>query len=207
MQELPLYSSIDEVREAASICRACARSETRQQVVFGSGNPDASIMLIGEAPSATDDSTGLPFTGPAGRLLDELLAEAGTSRDEIWITNLVRCFAGRERAGRTENRPVRAGEVASCRTWLNLEIQYVNPKLIVAVGAPAARVLIGPDIRLTEQRGSVMKRADGRLVMPTIQPAFAMRLRTLQDEAAYQQARSDLVIDLRRAVEIGGSKG
>ena len=142
MMELPLYQSLDEVRADALNCRACGRARTRRQVVFGAGDPDAKIMIVGEAPSATDDDTGLPYTGPAGDYLDELLAEAGTSRDAIWITNLLRCFEGRRRGGRIENQPARLAEIRACSRWLNLEIQYVAPKAIIAMGSPAAHALI-----------------------------------------------------------------
>jgi DNA polymerase len=200
MMELPLYANIDEVRQAALGCRACGRSETRRQVVFGAGNSNADLMLVGEAPSATDDSTGLPFTGPAGDMLDDLLIEAGTSRDEIWITNLLRCFEGRRRDGRIENQPARQREIQACKRWLDLEIQYVDPKVILAVGAPAAKALIAPDFKLTEQRGQPVQRPDGRTAIATIQPAYVMRLRTLVDEAAEAAAREQLVDDLRLAV-------
>lgn len=201
MQQLPIYGSLDEVRNAALSCTACPRTTTRQQVVFGAGNPNAAIMLIGEAPSSTDDRTGEPFTGPAGDLLDDLLREAGTDREDVWITNLVRCFAGRERDGRAENRPVRARELDACRVWLHLEIQYVNPTVIVAVGAPAARELIGADVKLADQRGRWFERSDGRSVIATYQPAYVMRLASIEDTGSQDRARSLVVTDLRAAVE------
>lgn len=204
MLELPLYSNLEEVRRAALACRACGRAETRTQVVFGAGNPDAALMLVGEAPSATDDATGRPYTGPAGDVLDELLAEAGTHRDEIWITNLLRCFEGRERDGRPENQPARASEIRACSRWLNLEIQFVQPKVIVAIGAPAARALISPEFRLTEGRGRVHIRPDGIQVIATTQPAYVMRLRTLADQETADAERARLVDDLRRAVAAAG---
>lgn len=205
MMELPLYASIEEVRQAALDCRACGRAETRRQVVFGAGNPEARLMLVGEAPSSTDDSTGLPFTGPAGDLLDELLEEAGTSRDEVWITNLLRCFEGRRRDGRIENQPARQGEIRACKRWLDLEIQYVNPRVILAVGAPAAKTLIAPDFKLTEQRGVLIQRADGRTAIATIQPAYVMRLRSLVDDAASNAARKEFVADISAAVALAGN--
>lgn len=204
MQELPLYQSIEEVREAADGCRACERSQTRQQVVFGAGYPQAPLMLIGEAPSSTDDATGKPFTGPAGKLLDAVLDEAGIDRHSIWITNLVRCFAGRERDGRVENRPARVGEINACRRWLDLEIKFVNPRAILAIGAPAARFLINRDFQLREQRGVTVERPDGRRALATIQPAYVMRLRNLVDEAAYRDARQQLASDVRLAVVEAG---
>lgn len=200
MMELPLYNSLEEVRQAALGCRACRRAETRRQVVFGAGNPNADLMLVGEAPSSTDDATGIPYSGPAGDVLDELLIEAGVSREEVWITNLLRCYEGRERDGRPENQPARTSEIRACVRWLNLEIQYVSPRVIVAVGAPAARALISPDFRLTEQRGAIHTRPDGIKVIATTQPAYVMRLRNLADQDTADTERARLLDDLRRAV-------
>lgn len=200
MMELPLYNSLEEVRQAALGCRACRRAETRRQVVFGAGNPNADLMLVGEAPSSTDDATGIPYSGPAGDVLDELLIEAGASREEVWITNLLRCYEGRERDGRPENQPARTSEIRACVRWLNLEIQYVSPRVIVAVGAPAARALISPDFRLTEQRGAIHTRPDGIKVIATTQPAYVMRLRNLADQETADTERARLLDDLRRAV-------
>ena len=200
--ELPLYQDLDEVRTAAMNCRACGRAETRRQVVFGAGNPNADIMLVGEAPSATDDSTGLPYTGPAGDYLDTLLADAGTSRDSVWITNLLRCFEGRRRGGRVENQPARVTEIRACSRWLNLEIQYVAPKVIVAIGSPAGQALISPDFKLTEQRGEVFKRSDGISIVATTQPAYAMRLVNLVDAEAAERERAKILDDLSRAIAL-----
>lgn len=202
MQSLPLYSNLDDVAAAASQCRACARAESRRVVVFGHGNPNARLMLVGEAPSETDDATGKPYTGPAGNLLDQALAAAGIHRDEIWITNTVRCFAGRERNGRVENRPATAREISACRVWMDLELQMVNPKVILAVGASAARTLIHPEFRLQEQRGQPQKRADGRIVLATIQPAYVMRLTSLVDQAASDEARALFEADISLAVAL-----
>lgn len=207
MMELPLYSNLDEVRQAALGCLACRRAETRTQVVFGAGNPIAALMLVGEAPSATDDATGLPYTGPAGDVLDELLREAGTHRDEVWITNLLRCFEGRQRDGRTENQPARTSEIRACSRWLNLEIQYVKPKVIVAIGAPAARALIRPEFRLTEERGKLHTRPDGIQVIATTQPAYVMRLVNLVDQHTADLERERLVADLSLAVRTANAAG
>ncbi len=202
MMELPLYANIEEVSADALGCRACGRAETRAQVVFGAGNRDADLMIVGEAPSATDDSTGLPYTGPAGEVLDELLAEAGTQRDAVWITNLLRCFEGRRRDGRLENQPARTSEIRACSRWLNLEIQYVKPRVIVAMGSPAAHALISPEFKLTEQRGTAHRRSDGTQVIATTQPAYVMRLVNLADRETAERERERLVADLQRAVEL-----
>ncbi len=202
MMELPLYSNIDEVRQAANGCQACGRAETRTQVVFGAGNPGARIMLVGEAPSSSDDVSGIPYSGPAGDLLDELLAEAGTTREQIWITNLLRCFEGRERGGQVENQPARLTEIRACSRWLNLEIQYVDPAVILAIGAPAARALIGSDFRLTERRGKPVTRPDGRTVVATLQPAYVMRIGSIVDDVARVESRALVLADLTLALRL-----
>lgn len=161
-------------------------------------------MLVGEAPSATDDATGQPFTGPAGRLLDEMLAEHGLHRRDLWITNLVRCFAGRIRDGRPENRPVKAGELAACAQWMNQELMFVNPAVILAIGAPAAKALIAKDFKLQEQRGQLFERPDGRTAIATLQPAYVMRLRNLVDHDAYLAARKLLSDDIALAARTAG---
>jgi DNA polymerase len=203
MLELPLYPTLESARLAAAHCRACPRAERRTQVVFGYGNPDASLMLVGEAPSATDDNTGLPFTGPAGKLLDTIFDEVGIHRRDVWITNLVRCFDGALKAGRMENRPASAREITACRTWLDLELRYVNPRVVLAVGAPAAKRLIGPDFRLREQHGRIFALPDERLAVATTQPAYVMRLRTI-DPDAHPRARQQLVDDVRVAATAAG---
>lgn len=198
MQQLPMYPTLESARLAIQDCRACVRSETRSQVVFGAGASRTPLMLIGEAPSGTDDATGKPFTGPAGRFLDRLLAEVGIHRRDLWITNLTRCFAGIERNGRIENRPARAAEIRACAPWLELELRYVDPKVIVAIGAPAAKYFLGASFQLTTQRGSAFEVAGGRVVVPTVQPAYVMRLQSI-DPSRYAYARAELLEDLRTA--------
>ncbi|CAN5661962.1 UdgX family uracil-DNA binding protein [soil metagenome] len=204
MQSLPLYPTLEAARLAAQDCTACQRCADRQQVVFGSGNPQASLMLVGEAPSATDDDTGKPFSGPAGRLLDQLFSKVGLHRNDVWITNLTRCFSGRERNGRIENRPAAAREIDACATWMDMEIRYVNPSVILAVGAPPAKRLIDRNFRLQEQRGVIFQRSDGSLVIATIQPAYVMRLPSLVDKAASDIAREQLLGDIRLAARNAG---
>jgi DNA polymerase len=160
-------------------------------------------MLVGESPSATDDRTGLPFTGPAGKVLDQLLDEAGVHRRNLWITNLVRCFDGAVRNGRIENRPATALEIRACRTWTDIEIRYVNPRVILAVGAPAAKHIIGPGFRLLEQHGQIFQRPDERLAVAMAQPAWIMRLKTI-DPDRYDAARADLLADIRIAAQAAG---
>ena len=203
MLDLPIFPTLESARLAVGDCRACARFSTRDQVVFGFGNPDAALMMVGEAPSATDNATGKPFSGPAGKLLDQILGEVGLHRRDLWITNLVRCFDGNLRNGRTENRPVRAGEAKACRKWLDLELRYVNPRVVLPIGAPAARYIVGPDFRLQEQNGQPVLLPDGRVAVATIQPAYVMRLTTINPEAQ-ADARAMIVDDIRVAARAAG---
>lgn len=203
MLDLPLYPDLDVARDAADHCLACGRADGRTQVVFGFGHPQAAMMLVGEAPSATDDDTGKPFTGPAGKLLDRLFEEVGIHRRDVWITNLVRCFDGSLKAGRMENRPAKVSEIKACAIWRDLEIRYVDPRVIVAVGAPAAKVIIGPDFRLQEQHGQIIERPDGRLAIAIVQPAYVMRLSSI-DAEAHVRVRAELLADIRIAATAAG---
>lgn len=200
MMQLPFYRDLDEVRAAAAGCRACSRSEQRTQVVFGSGDQDAGLMLVAEYPSQSDDRTGAPFTGPAGDLLDGVLAECGVSREQIWITNLVRCYATETGRPGDRIRPAGQREILACQVWMDLELQFVNPTVILAVGAPAAATLIGRDFRLTEQRGTWHRRSDGRWVTATLQPAYLLRLRQHEPERA-EELRALVAADFASAIE------
>ncbi len=197
--QLPFYSSLEEVYAEAAMCRACGRADQRQQVVMGAGDPNADLMLIAEYPSQTDDSTGHPYTGPAGEYLDELLAFAGTDRSSIYITNVVRCYA--TESGRRGDRikPSTRTEQHACSTWTSLEIQFVRPRVILALGAPPARVLIDESFELTEQRGTWMTRPDGVEVTATFQPAYAMRMKPHDPDRA-REIESHLINDIRAAV-------
>jgi len=160
-------------------------------------------MLVGEAPSSTDDDTGQPFTGPAGRLLDTLLRDLGVHRRDLWITNLVRCFDGTLKNGRMENRPAKVSEIKACSMWRDLEIRYVDPAVVLAIGAPAATYIIGSEFKLQQQHGQLVDLPDGRHAIATVQPAYVMRLKA-HDEQAYQRAMSQLIEDLRIAVRAAG---
>jgi DNA polymerase len=160
-------------------------------------------MLIGQGPSPTDDETGLPFSGPAGEFLDIALKQAGLCRDELWLTNLYKCVATREisQSGRIEQRPPHVAEIDACRHWLEQELLLVQPAVLVAIGGPAAQVLIDKDFQLSSQRGQWH---DGLHGLPTIaiyQPAYLKRLSQWDRPAAVQGWR-DLVADLRIVSEL-----
>lgn len=193
----PTFPSLEAARSAAMSCTRCLLSEHRERVVFGAGDPQASILLVGQGPSVTDDRTGLPFSGPAGELLDRALQQAGLSREEVWITNLHRCVAVRT-PGRSEIRPPRAGELSACRDWLTEELAWVQPRVLVAIGGPAAKALLGKQFKLKEQRGQWIETIGQAPTLATWQPTYLKRLSEWDRPAAVQGWR-DLVADLTAA--------
>jgi uracil-DNA glycosylase family 4 len=196
------YVSLDEARTACQRCLRCPLSASRNQVVFGAGNPAATILIIGQGPSLTDDTTGLPYTGPAGEFLDTALQQAGLSREEVWLTNLHKCVATKvdKATGRVEMRPPKAEEVAACNIWLEQELFWIKPVVLVAIGGPAAQVLLGKAFQLTEQRGQWLAGPHGIPTLATYQPTYLKRLSQWDRPAAVQGWR-DLVADLRLARE------
>lgn len=202
---LPLfsdYASLDEARAAAMRCLRCPLSASRNHVVFGAGNPQARIMLIGQGPSLTDDETGLPYSGPAGEYLDIALQQAGLSRNDVWLTNLHKCVATKinKENGRAEMRPPKVEEVAACELWLEQEYFWVKPAVLVAIGGPAAQTLLGKEFQLTEQRGQWLVGPHGIPTLATYQPTYLKRLSQWDRPAAVQGWR-DLVADLRQVRE------
>ncbi len=167
-------------------------------MVFGAGNPHAAIMLIGQGPSPTDDHTGLPYTGPAGEFLDTALQQAGLARDEVWLTNLHKCIATKinPTSGNAEMRPPKAEEIAACDHWLEQELFWIKPAILVAIGGPAAEVLLGKEFQLRAQRGQWFDGPQGIPTLATFQPTYLKRLSQWDRPAAVQGWR-DLVADLR----------
>lgn len=186
------------MRAEALACPRCDLASTRTQVVFGEGDPHARILLIGEGPGADENATGRPFVGRAGKLLDLVLENAGLKRDELYITNVVRCRPTSVKDGLISNRAPRAGEVRACEVWRSAEIELVDPKVVVCVGAPAAKTLISRDFKITEQRGRLVPREDGRTYIATLHPAYLLRLANA-DRNAYVRVRAEVVDDLRAA--------
>ena len=168
---------------------------------MGEGNPNADILLIGEGPGEDEDASGRPFVGRAGMLLDRLLTEAGLSREQVYITNIVRCRPTAVKGGRVTNRAPRADEIRACEPWRWLELNLVNPRVVVCIGAPSAKTLIDKNFRLTEQRGQLFPGADGRSYLATLHPAYILRLMST-DRDAYNRARGQLIEDLRTAHQV-----
>lgn len=190
---LPPALAAVEARMAALAAQSCSPT---LGPVLGEGDPAATLALIGEAPGEREVAEGYPFAGPAGRLLDALLADAGLRRDEIWLTNVVKCRPVREERGRLANRAPLAGEI---KAWLPLlleELAVVGPRLLLCLGATSARALLGRAFKLTEQRGRWLDGPPDTRAMATFHPAYVLHLET-HDPSGSQAARETLRLDLR----------
>jgi len=172
----PPSGTLDALREEARACTACPLHCQATQTVFGEGPADAALMIVGEQPGDREDLAGRPFVGPAGRLLDRMLREAGIDRREAYVTNAVKHFKFEPRGKMRLHRPPNAGEVERCRWWLGREIDLVRPKLVVAMGATALLALAGRKARLADMRGRVTQAEAGRALLVTIHPAYLLRI-------------------------------
>lgn len=193
-EKLPVAAALEQVRAQVLACQRCDLWQTRTQAVFGTGNPRAALMLVGEAPGEQEDRQGLPFVGPAGRLLDRLLAQAGLLRTEIWLTNVVKSRPVAVDGARVKNRAPRVGEIKACADWLDQEIALIRPRVILCLGATAAKRLIRKDFRLTEERGTFSD-VGGIQIGASLHPAYIFRL----EGDAYDDARDALLSDLASA--------
>lgn len=183
-------------REQALACTRCSLSETRTHVVFGEGNVNTPLVLVGEGPGETEDATGRPFVGRAGKLLDEVLGANGMTRQHVYICNVIKCRAALMEEGRLKNRPPRVEEAAACRSWLETQLHIIQPLVIVCLGSPAANALIHPNFAITRERGQwFTQRPYAPWVMAALHPAYILR----QHGQAYDDARVSLIHDLGAA--------
>ena len=186
------------LKTRASVCTDCDLAKTRANVVFGSGDATAKLVLVAEGPSAADNHTTLPFSGPAGNLLDEVLTANDLTRNDIWLTNIIKCRAASPKGDRLKNRPPKASEIKACAKWLDGELTLVQPSVILCMGAPAAKVLIRRSFRITEERGIWF--ADTHyapFVMATFNPAYVLR----QEDENFMTMRQILINDIAEAVQ------
>lgn len=151
----------------AAICTACGLAESRTQVVFGSGDPDASVMFVGEGPGQREDEQGLPFVGRSGQLLDQLLSEIGLQRDQVYIANVVKCRP-------PGNRDPRQDEIDACKGYLRTQLTLVDPAVVVTLGNFASKLLLRTETGITRLRGTAYPWW-GRFLVPTFHPAAALR--------------------------------
>ncbi len=192
---IPDPLSLPALKEAAATCRACPLWERGTQTVFGEGPSKARVMLVGEQPGNDEDLAGRPFVGPAGRLLDKALVEAGLDRTDAYVTNVVKHFKWEPRGKRRIHAKPNAKEIAACRPWLDAEIAVVQPEALVCLGATAAQALLGREFRLTAHRGEFIESPLAPKVIATIHPSAILRM---PDEAARHAETRALVDDLKR---------
>ena len=172
---IPKSLSLPSLKTAAADCRACDLWEKGTQTVFGEGRRQAKLMFIGEQPGNEEDLTGKPFVGPAGRLFDEALAEAGIDRQQAYVTNVVKHFKWEPRGKRRIHKKPNSLEIAACHPWLEAEVALIKPKIIVALGATAAQTLLGSKFRVTKQRGEFLESILATYVMATVHPSSILR--------------------------------
>ena len=176
--------SIAQAREAAKHCRRCPLWRDATQAVFGEGPENARVIFVGEQPGDQEDIAGKPFVGPAGKVFDDVLEEAGLDRTLTYVTNAVKHFKFEPRGKRRIHSKPNAGEVKACRWWLDKELSLIEPDLVVALGATAGQSLLGKPVAITKMRGEVIEREDGLRVFLTIHPSFILRIRDPQDQQA-----------------------
>lgn len=196
---LPDTDRLPELAQAAQGCRGCELYQDATQVVFGRGPATAKLMLVGEQPGDVEDREGEPFVGPAGKLLDKALAEAGIDPGSSYLTNAVKHFSHTVRGNRRLHQSPKRSHVVACNPWLAAELRAVHPKVLVALGATASQALFGPSFRLSQHRGEILQLPDTTepQVIATIHPSAV--LRAGEDR---QPMYAGLVADLRRAAAL-----
>jgi uracil-DNA glycosylase family protein len=188
------HRSFDELREAAAGCQACDLWKLGTQTVFGEGTSTAELMLVGEQPGDKEDLAGRPFVGPAGRLLDEALEEAGIDRRLVYVTNVVKHFKWKARGKRRIHDKPSWSEIAACRPWLEAELAAVEPNVLVLLGASAAQSLLGRSFRVTRSRGEILEGTGiAPYVMATIHPSAVLRA---PDAETREREQRELAKDL-----------
>jgi len=196
---IPDRADIAALREAASGCTACPLYRNATQTVFGEGPARASIMLVGEAPGDYEDLSGHPFVGPAGKLLDRCLAEAGIERGQTYLTNTVKHFKWEKRGKRRIHSKPNSVEIAACFPWLEAELAAVQPNILVALGAPAAQALFGKAFRVTRDRGRPVPTHWAPRALATVHPSSLLRA---PDEETRRREIARFIEDLKRAAEL-----
>jgi len=200
---IPKQLTFLSLKAAAAECKACDLWKKGTQTVFGEGRRRANVIFVGEQPGNEEDLTGKPFVGPAGRLFDEALAEAGIDRKQTYVTNVVKHFKWEPRGKRRIHKKPNAVEINACRPWLEAEIALVKPQVIVALGATAAQALLGPKFRVTKQRGKFLESTLAPYIMATVHPSSI--LRAPDDETRRLEYRH-FVNDLKKLARVMSDK-
>jgi uracil-DNA glycosylase len=195
---LPARLSLPALDRAAASCRGCGLYINATQTVFGEGPSTARVVLVGEQPGDAEDKQGRPFVGPAGRMLDRALEEAGLARESVYVTNAVKHFSFEPRGKARIHKKPRASEVRACHPWLEAELAVIHPEVLVLLGATAAQSVFGPTFRVSRERGRPLTTTRAPVVIATAHPSSILRA---PDPAARDEAYRALVADLRVAAE------
>lgn len=186
--------SIPALRKSAQHCRACDLWRAATQTVFGEGPSRARYFFLGEQAGDKEDREGRPFVGPAGHLLDEVLADVGIDRGDVYVTNVVKHFKFEMRGKRRLHKRANAAEVTACRPWLDLELARVRPRCIVCLGSLAAKTILGSSFKVTRERGRWIELGPRQWALATVHPAFVLRTRSGPRGAdAFEAFRADLM--------------
>jgi uracil-DNA glycosylase len=190
---IPEGATLPQLRVASQDCRGCDLWKDGTQTVFGEGRSKAEVVLVGEQPGDKEDIEGRPFVGPAGKLLDKALEEAGIDRTKVYVTNVVKHFKWEQRGKRRIHKKPNMGEIRACRPWLDAELERLRPKAVVALGATAAQALLGKDFKVTQQRGELVQSDLAPLVTATVHPSSILRAPSEDDRA---KAMAEFIADL-----------
>lgn len=199
LEHVPVIASLRELARAQQACTRCPLYQNATQAVPGEGSRHSHLMLVGEQPGDKEDIAGKPFVGPAGRILDEALADAGIARDDAFVTNAVKHFKHEMRGKRRLHKRPNAYEIERCKIWLDVERKIVKPAAIVAMGATAARSLFGRAITIVKTRGRTLQLPDGTTAFVTIHPSWLLRI---EDRADKEREYRHFVSDLRLAGKV-----
>ena len=195
---VPETSSLPTLKSASKTCTACHLFKHATQTVFGEGPKGAALMLLGEQPGDQEDLAGKPFVGPAGKILDRALEDAGIDRTQVYVTNTVKHFKWEPRGKRRIHKKPNSREIAACRPWLEAELRVVRPDLLVCMGATAAQAVFGPSFRVTRDRGKVLESELAPKVVATVHPSSLLRQ---PDEESREREYKLFVADLRVALK------
>ena len=195
---VPDRPSLRNLKEAAAGCTACPLHETGTQTVFGEGSTRARVVFVGEQPGDQEDLQGKPFVGPAGKLLDKALEDAGIDRSQVYVTNIVKHFKWQARGKRRIHQKPNWSEITACRPWLDAELEVIEPRVLVCLGATAAQALLGRDFRVSRQRGELVESELAEKVIATVHPSSILRA----DEATREQEYRELVRDLEKVAAL-----
>jgi DNA polymerase len=191
---VPDRPSLKKLKEAAAGCTACPLHETGTQTVFGDGSTKARVVFVGEQPGDQEDQQGKPFVGPAGKLLDKALEDAGIDRSQVYVTNAVKHFKWQARGKRRIHQKPNWSEIAACRPWLEAELDVIEPRVLVCLGATAAQALLGRDFRVSRQRGELVDSDLADNVVATVHPSSILRGDPETRDLEYQALVRDLEV-------------